>query len=610
MQRTGCGRDPAKRLSIASLDSRSEGSLRRRRDAHRLGGVPGVALSLLERTLSGVQSIVFHVSALPWTSVSLSVWRVLLSFLGACACWTASTWVFTLLGFLIFLLLKTYTTSPPLAVFPVYFDYIPALSEALSKSALEGLTIVDAPQHGRNSTRTGEFCSPAVYPGSFTEPLSVPFLSEVQSQDSGSVGDKPPWAGQAGHFQRHLFVSHSSPVPPGTCPPPQQPVGGSLFMQEPNTLGICGATPGVWTGKRQPHCFAQAYSIPGENADCINGTLPFFHFSASSSVAIAAVPFSNRSWEFIPYDIEMYVPPLPLSQLGKNRRNLRDQLSSHTSIDTDHGGLPVSFFVNLNKSRLPKDHHLDVFLTLSYPLSDHNKHLPPVMFSVMLFTPDHRPIAKATRPFLTSGVVRDAGMITGSPEVSCNPFSFLSTVTQFAPAFLRDGILGLAGGQPVAASIVFFESFPVDLIPHLKYAQVLMYPPLHVSTAGLIMAPKLHGVRFFLASHWASMSVLVTFFLLCSCVLCACCGTVGCTYLAFSVSSSEEGTELRGSNFRTSSRACTERSECSPGRPYQATSPSAKPLSTCNLERASKICKLALTPTSAGYQPRGADDVS
>ncbi|PHJ21497.1 transmembrane protein [Cystoisospora suis] len=597
---------PARRQSTASVESKGEDSPPGRSGIHRSGCVAGSPLSPVGRILSFVQSTFFHALKRRWTPVSHSVWRVILSVLGTCACWSGTTWFFTLVGVVFFFVFKAYTTSPPLAVFPVYFDYIPALSEALSKSAFpfEDSTTSYFPQRGGNDTITEEFCSATVSRANSTESLCAPFFTEKRAHESRGVDGKVSSAPEANPLQRHPSALHTSSVLPVTCVPPLQSFGCSQFVQAPNAFSFPCATEGVWSDMKQKNSFSHLQGNVGESLN--GGSLPFFLFPAPSSVAIAAVPFSNRSWEFIPLDTQMYVPPSPLSQIAKSR-GLRHPVSSPASTVKDSEGLPASFFVNLDKSRLPKDHHLDVSLTLSYPWSDHNRRLPPVMFSVVLFTPDHRPIAKATRPLLTSGVAGDAGGTTGLSGISFSSFDLLSTVTYFAPAFLRDRLLGLAGSNIGAASIVFFESFPLDLIPHLKYAQVLMYPPLHVSNAGLIMAPKLHGFRLFLASHWAIICALVTLFLLCCCALCTCCAAVGCTYLAFSVSSSEDDTELPESRFHARSRAPAKTNGCGPSRSCPLTSFSDVPLPTHSPGRASKISKSSLAPGCAGYQSGAAD---
>ncbi|RQX69370.1 putative transmembrane protein [Toxoplasma gondii CAST] len=498
----------------------------------------------LAAAVVGVRTLLPKVGTI-WSRVSDSVWRMVVVVGGTSICCSCVTVFFLAVASMSFLLLSAYVTPPPLAEFPVYFDYFPALSEALSTSPFVSENFVPPTP---TSSVAASIPSPVSSPKS-----SVPMSSWIQVNSTWSVSipsailvDEDSHGGSA--FRRRCSTGELSPFWSYLCHPSvldllvRRP---ARVHRNPRTWEERGEFVGlsdsgrdfdipvsvdsssehekVWRGvswNSSPGAFEASGDFPWSS----------YLMPGSSSIAVAAVPFSNRSWEFLPADAQMYAPPAPLSVHGKTKRAPVPRMAQSTGEDED---LSASFFATLDASQLPADNNLDVYLTTSYPLNRWNSQLPPVMLSLLLFSSNHTPVAKATRSLLpgtpTDRMARSAAVV---PEHSWTswlaPSSWFATVFSLFPlTFFR---APETRPTDVFSSMLFFEAFPFPLTRRVQYAQVLMYPPLHASRAALVFVPKLHGFRAFLAAHWSAVLFFLVVCLFFCCASCTCCGALGLTY--------------------------------------------------------------------------------
>ncbi|KEP62467.1 UNVERIFIED_CONTAM: hypothetical protein HHA_208360 [Hammondia hammondi] len=498
----------------------------------------------LAAVVAGVRTLLPKVGAI-WSRVSDSVWRMVVVVGGTSMCCSCVTVFFLAVAFMSFLLLSAYVTPPPLAEFPIYFDYFPALSEALSTSPFvsENLALPTP-----TSSVSASISSPVSSPQS-----SVPMSSSIQVNSTWSVSipsailvDEDSHGGSA--FRRRCSTGEISAFWSYLCHPSvldllvRRPArvhrNPRIWEERGDFAGLSDSgrdfdNPGsVDSSSERENVWRDVSrnSFPG--AFEASGDFPWSSYlmPGSSSIAVAAVPFSNRSWEFLPADAQMYAPPVPLSVHGKTKHARVPRMTQSTG---EEENLSASFFATLDASQLPADNNLDVYLTTSYPLNRWNSQLPPVMLSLLLFSSNHTPVAKATRSLLpgtpTDRMARSAAVV---PEHSWS--SWLSPSSWFATVFSLFPLTFFRAPETrptdVFSSMLFFEAFPFPLTRRVQYAQVLMYPPLHASRAALVFVPKLHGFRAFLAAHWSAVLFSLFVCLFFCCASCTCCGALGLTY--------------------------------------------------------------------------------
>ncbi|CBZ49817.1 conserved hypothetical protein [Neospora caninum Liverpool] len=501
-----------------------------------------------------------------WSRISDSVWRGAVILGGTGICCSCVSLLFLSLGFLSFAVLSAFVTPPPLAEFPIHFDYFPALSEALSSSPFVLENSPHVPSVASTSTTSPSNSSvplPSSIQVNSTRSVSIPSsVLEGAELHGGSAVERRCSAEEIGPLRSYLcypsfldlFVprsaqAHHSWSPwrgsgdgvsrPDAAADFDNPVSPAEFVdREHVSRERLARMPSQGTAETTRDVLWASYLLPG-----------------ASSIAVAAVPFSNRSWEFLPADAQMYAPPAPFSFHGKTKGGRVSRMTYSSGREED---VPASFFAKLDASQLPADYNLDVYLTTSYPMNNWNSQLPPVMLSLLLFSSSHTPVAKATRSLLpdspTDMTVQPASVVPLHSWTSW--FSPSSLFSLFLPTFFR-----APETRPpnVSTSLLFFEAFPFALTRRVKYAQVLMYPPLRASRAALVFVPKLHGFRAFLASHWTAAVFLLVLVLFSCCASCVCCGTLGLTYfvIPLGTNDADEGNTVH--SLRESGNSATGR---------------------------------------------------
>lgn len=387
--------------------------------------------------------------------------------LGALSILSTAKWVL-LLGltgfvFLIFLLcclssaagvsyylLSVYSTPPPLHEFPVYFNYFPRVAIVLS-----GL------EKGPPAFHNGPHKEPSEESSAFGKGAPK---EETPSLESNPL-EGPPLAGQAVH--------HGPSAPePSAWPLPSHLAG-------PQLKGLAAYGGGAPSG---------AASL---------ASVGFSLSSLEDPLAVATIPFSNRSWELVPGDTDMFAAPD--IYLSSHWMQQHQQHPQHPAV---RGASPVE----REDAKLPL-FNVDLILSVSLPTNSEktirDANMPPVMLSLFLYSDGGSIVARSSRPL---------------PPPSCASSLF----SLFLPSLFCI--------HRTDASIYLMEHFPLSLIPHLKYARMYLYPPVPFLSATLFIQPKPEGLRLLVIQHPYISYLILTLFLLVAaaaticCCCCCCCG--------------------------------------------------------------------------------------
>lgn len=357
-------------------------------------------------------------------------------------------------------MLALYSTPPPLHEFPAYFDYFPRIAMALS--ALDGghPAFERVPPEGSSDTVK-------------EAPLGTPVLGMgCRPQEAHELFTKH-------HLSTWPYAAHSE-APQHWRPPA---FGGANL----------GGLPRIPWG---------------------------FPLSAlEDPIAIATIPFSNRSWELLPGDGDMFAAPNVFlsshllqhqqqQQQQKQRRGHQHPSIRHADPEKEEMKLPV-FTV-------------DITISLSLPIANTKEvERPPLMVSLFLYSHDGDVVARSSRP------------IPPSSSASSFLYSFLPSIF---------------GVNETVTKIYLMEHFPPSLVSHLKYARLYLYPPLPLFSATLLIQPKPQGLRLFVIQHPYLSYVILTLLLLAAaaaavCFCCCCC----CGYLvALAAPPDEDVDSLQG----------------------------------------------------------------
>ncbi|CDI81746.1 hypothetical protein, conserved [Eimeria acervulina] len=237
-------------------------------------------LQLLQQIVAGVAA-----SGRLWASSLLGVakWCCIILFamlllLGCLSCF------FLLAAATSYYLLFSYTSPPPLHQFPVYFDYYPAVGLALTS------------QHREPSNPLPFDELRAGGPPSSWGP-QAPAGEEDNSKSKNEVPPSPfsqattPAAAAAAGAAASCGVS-----------------GGLLHAFDP--LGAPQGAPqrASWGPQGGPIPWRGA---PGGPSDLRGGPPGESWPSFEQSLAVATIPFSNRTWELLPEDGDLFAAPLP-----------------------------------------------------------------------------------------------------------------------------------------------------------------------------------------------------------------------------------------------------------------------------------------------------------
>ncbi|KAL8427059.1 hypothetical protein Efla_005215 [Eimeria flavescens] len=401
-------------------------------------------------------------------------------------------------------LLAAYSTPPPLHEFSVHFNYFPRvgllLSSAGSSPGGPSPAQVQQTLHATAKEKQG--------PPKGQERLQ-PHLDALLRPEGPPDQERKATAG--GPSSEEGGVPPSSPFAPWRWPPEEQGPhdfdGGHPGPSRPPPLGahgLGGPLPGPGSGNesRGAPSYMHSAAPPQGGPPWAGGGRPSFGFSLSAPefpLAVAVVPFSNRSWELLPGDAAMFAaPPLFLSSHWMQQEEQQQQQQLQEG----------------EEPKLPA-FDVDIVLSVSVPaatLSSSSSScsaglLPPIMVSLLLFSKEGAVVARSSRQLLLPAAAASVGS---------------RLLAWLLPAALA--------ADSAAVQLPLMELFPVSHLANLKFAAVYLYPPLPLGRASLLLLPKTHGIRLFLIRHPYLSFLLLTLLLLAAaavtlcCCCCCCCG--------------------------------------------------------------------------------------
>ncbi|KAL8443886.1 hypothetical protein Emed_006546 [Eimeria media] len=452
-----------------------------------LSGLQGGALSLLAKT--------------KWAALLGLGGCLLLGCLFSCLCAAAACSYY---------LLSAYSTPPPLHEFSVHFNFYPRVSHLLAAHEQEGGPLSEsrrvpssqsseAPLHSLEDRGPSPAGGPAAVDGAASS-------AGLQVSAGGQI-EGTPVLDQEPSLLRPPSLERGPPGAPSNfdagaqAPPPS--------LHPPGPLGTWGP-PGLqveqWGG---PQGWGPPPSMGRPGCSGEGGPFAFSLSSLEDPVAVAIVPFSNRSWELLPGDADMFAAPtVSLSSHWMQQQQQQSQQQQNQQ-QQQQGGEP----------KLPQ-FDVDMIMAVSVPplsSSSSSNRMPPIMLSLLLYSGEGVLLARSSRV-----------LPLPSPSDTSLFFRLLSLLL-----------------PPKAAdiSLPMLELFPVGLLAQSRFARVYLYPPLPLRRAALLLQPKTHGLRRFLIEHpYLSFLLLTLLLLAAAAVAAACCCCCCCGYLvALAAAPEEEG---------------------------------------------------------------------
>ncbi|KAL8443234.1 hypothetical protein Emag_006021 [Eimeria magna] len=427
---------------------------------------------------------------------------VLLGCLSSCLCAAAACSYY---------LLSTYSTPPPLHEFSVHFNFYPRVSQLLAAHEQDGGPLPasgkapssqpsEAPLHALEDRAPSPAGSPAAFDSSASS--ASPQVSAGGQFEGASVLDQDPSLASLPSQERgppsNLETGAQGPPPSvnplghlGTWGPPPLPV---LQAEQWGAPQGCGAPASVG----RPGCAGEG------------GPFAFSLSSLEDPVAVAIVPFSNRSWELLPGDSDMFAaPPVSLSSHWMQQQQQQNQQQQQQHQQQD------------GEPKLPA-FDVDIIMAVSVPplsssSSSSSSRFPPIMLSLLLYSGEGVLLARSSR-------------VLPLPSSSESSLAFRLLSLLLPP-------------KAAEISLPMLEMFPVGLLAQSRFARVYLYPPLPLRRAALLLQPKTHGLRRFLIGYpYLSFLLLTLLLIAAAAVAAACCCCCCCGYLvALAAAPEEEG---------------------------------------------------------------------